>query len=180
MRWTLWQRETSEASSVRRNRVVLISRRWDYAGDDACASRRQRWLTSPDTGENTYKPQHHRAGNAGCFGVPVVTCLRAFLLLHARLRVRLPPGIPHALFGRSNIGQPGRNASRGCDGVSDKSASSLRTQGPITTALIVARKPSDSISLNRRRGVWVPARASLGQDDERFPCVRGDDCEVAV
>jgi hypothetical protein len=64
--------------SVRRNRVVLIPRRWDHVGDDARASRRPRWLTSPDTGENTYKPLAHRAGNAGCFGVPVVTCLRAF------------------------------------------------------------------------------------------------------
>jgi hypothetical protein len=84
--------------SVRRNRVVPIPRRWDYASDDACASRRQRWLTSPDTGENTYKPLAHRAGNAGCFGVPVVTCLRAFLFLHARLRVRSCTGIPCALF----------------------------------------------------------------------------------
>src|ERR1700684_304831 len=59
-----WARDAMDASgsarrarpSVRRNRVVPIPRRWDQAGDDACASRRPRWLTSPDTGENTYKP----------------------------------------------------------------------------------------------------------------------------
>ena len=31
-------------------------------------------------------------------GVPVVTCLRAFFSLHARLRVRETPGIPCALL----------------------------------------------------------------------------------
>jgi hypothetical protein len=100
MRWTLLRSARRARPSVRRNRVVLIPRRWDYASDDACASRRPRWLTSPDTGENTYKPLAHRTGNAGCCGVPVVTCLRAFLLLHARLRVRSRTGIPCALTSR--------------------------------------------------------------------------------
>ena len=102
--------------SVRRNRVVPIPRRWDYAGDDARASRRPRWLTSPDTGENTYKPLAHRAGNAGCFGVPVVTCLRAFLFLHARLRVRSCTGIPCALSyrGTRRCITRARNAPREC------------------------------------------------------------------
>ncbi len=98
MRWTLLRSARRARPGVRRNRVVLIPRRWDHVGDDACASRRPRWLTSPDTGENTYKPLAHRTGNAGCCGVPVVTCLRAFLLLHARLRVRSCTGIPCALF----------------------------------------------------------------------------------
>jgi hypothetical protein len=31
MRWTLWSRLTSAAQGGRRNRVVLISRRWDQA-----------------------------------------------------------------------------------------------------------------------------------------------------
>jgi hypothetical protein len=48
-------------------------------------------------GRARHKPHNHRAGNAGCFGVPVVTCLRAFFTLHARLRVRKTPGFPCAL-----------------------------------------------------------------------------------
>jgi hypothetical protein len=43
---------------------------------------RGRWLASPDTGESAYKSQAHRTGNAGCFGVPVVTNSCAFLLAH--------------------------------------------------------------------------------------------------
>jgi hypothetical protein len=31
---------------------------------------------------------------------------------------------------------------------------------------VVARKSSNSVSHNKRRGVWIPARASLGRDDE--------------
>ena len=44
--------------------------------------------------------------------------LACFFHLHARLRVRLAPGIPHALFGRTIRGQLGRNAPRGCGVVS--------------------------------------------------------------
>src|ERR1700750_2034550 len=40
---------------------------------EANASQGQRWLTSRHTGESAYKPPDHRAGNAGSFGVPVVT-----------------------------------------------------------------------------------------------------------
>jgi len=36
----------------RRSRVVLTSRRWRQVGDDAFASRRRRWQTSPITGES--------------------------------------------------------------------------------------------------------------------------------
>src|ERR1700679_395047 len=49
-------------------------------------------------------------------GDPACTCgglTRVFSIFHARLRVRLPPGIPHALFGRRMNQQLGRNASRG-------------------------------------------------------------------
>jgi hypothetical protein len=37
--------------------------------------------TKPGTpGRARYRSSHHRAGNAGVFGVPVVTCLRAFFM----------------------------------------------------------------------------------------------------
>jgi hypothetical protein len=39
------------------------------------------------------------------------------------------------------------------------STSSLRTQGPITTGRGVVRKSLNSVSHNRRHGVWVPAFA---------------------
>src|ERR1700727_2281365 len=52
-------------------------------------------------------------GNAGCSGATVVTCLRAFYLLHARLRARLAPGIPHALKGGWIWHHPGGKPSRG-------------------------------------------------------------------
>jgi hypothetical protein len=39
----------------RRNRVVLISRRWDQASRKTFRGER-RWLTSPDTEESAYKP----------------------------------------------------------------------------------------------------------------------------
>jgi hypothetical protein len=43
---------------------------------------------SPIAGESTKEAvKTNRAGNAGMFGEPVVTYLRAFLILHARLRV---------------------------------------------------------------------------------------------
>jgi hypothetical protein len=51
----------------------------------------------PVTGESTKEAvKTNRAGNAGMFGEPVVTYLRAFYL-HAELRVRSRTGIPCAL-----------------------------------------------------------------------------------
>src|ERR1700730_582408 len=57
-------------------------------------------------------------GNAGCSGGLVVANSCAFLLSHARLRVRWASGIPHALFGRKFWVSPGADASRGGRGVS--------------------------------------------------------------
>ena len=48
------------------------------------------------TEESAYKPSHHRAGNAGCFGEPVVTNLRVFYF-YTQGCVSCT-GIPCALF----------------------------------------------------------------------------------
>jgi hypothetical protein len=55
-------------------------------------------------------------GNAGLAGELVVTNSCAFYTLHTRLRVRLAPGIPHALSGRKVFGSPGRKAVAGREG----------------------------------------------------------------
>ena len=47
MRWTPSMREDDAHRCGRRSRVVLTSRRWCQAGDDAFASRRRRWQESP-------------------------------------------------------------------------------------------------------------------------------------
>src|SRR5258707_13341335 len=47
-------------------------------------------------------------------GATVVTNSCAFYPLRTRLRVHRAPGIPHALFGRKILPQPGRIAPREC------------------------------------------------------------------
>jgi hypothetical protein len=122
--------------SVRRNRVVLIPRRWDHVGDDARASRRPRWLTSPDTGENTYKPLAHRAGNAGCFGVPVVTCLRAFYFCTQGCGcVRAPAfPVPSDLRGTKTMHHSGAKRAAGMWTRAPSSFRSARSASPESIA----------------------------------------------
>src|SRR6202021_1850650 len=45
------------------------------------------------------------------------------------------------------------------------SVSSLRTQGPIITGRCCCRKVLVTVPKPGARGVWIPARASLGRDD---------------
>jgi hypothetical protein len=62
------------------------------------ASRRGRWQESPITGESAKEAVNTIAqGVPGCFGEPVVTCLRAFLLCTQGCGCADAPGIPCAL-----------------------------------------------------------------------------------
>src|ERR1700730_7360780 len=61
----------------------------------------------------TRKPDHTKktfktiaCGNAGCFGVAVVTNARAYYTTRAAAGA-LAPGIPHALFGRKVLQDSG-------------------------------------------------------------------------
>ena len=82
-----WGAPDERSPCIRRNRVVPMPRRWHQVGGRAMSALRVRHASSADdggyqarhSGEIAYKPSNHRAGNAGLFGVPVVTCLRAFL-----------------------------------------------------------------------------------------------------
>ena len=71
----------------------------------------------PDTpGRARSSRSNHRAGNADRSASPVVTTLVCFFHLQTRLRVRLAPGIPCALFvgGTWTKHHPGENAPREC------------------------------------------------------------------
>ena len=66
--------KTNDIACGRRSRVVLTPRRWRQVGDDASASRRRWWQTSPVTRESPEETVKTIAqGNAGCPGEPVVT-----------------------------------------------------------------------------------------------------------
>jgi hypothetical protein len=86
---------------------------------------------------------------------------------HARLRVRRAPGIPHALYRAEVHAQLGRIRAAGMwmrvhalFVVPAWSAIAHAAQGPITTGFRgYVLKP-------RAHGAWVPARASLGRDDQ--------------
>jgi hypothetical protein len=100
MRWTrlcLW---TNGATRGRRNRVVLISRRWDQVSQMSCEAT---VAIKPGTpGRARDKPKTIAQGRPECFGEPVVL-LVCFLPLHTRLRVRKTPGFPCALRFRGHI-----------------------------------------------------------------------------
>jgi hypothetical protein len=73
----------------RRSRVVLMPRCWHQPGDEASASRRGRWQTSPvaeESAEETVKTIAR--GMPGEPGVPAVTMLVCFFISHTRLRAR--------------------------------------------------------------------------------------------
>jgi hypothetical protein len=130
-----WVSRGERRTCVRRNRVVLISRRWDQVGGSI---RQRRWLESPDTGEHDHKPSTHRAGNVGLFGVPVVTMLVCFTIPHARLRVHWASGIPCALCYRGWIvHQLGRHPRR--ESEDSRRAPSLRAKRSNLFFLCAAR-----------------------------------------
>jgi hypothetical protein len=87
MRWTLAVRKTSAWEA---DGEVVWSRRPDAGVNTATTLTRcagdgdnKARFTRESTKETV---KTNRAGSAGMFGGPVVTCLRAFLFLHARLR----------------------------------------------------------------------------------------------
>jgi hypothetical protein len=67
---------TNDTHHVRRNRVVLTPRRWRQVWRDDSSSDGGKKARSPRRAR--YKPLNHCAGNAGCFGEPVVTNSCAF------------------------------------------------------------------------------------------------------
>jgi hypothetical protein len=87
------------ASRGRRKRVVLMPRRWHLAimlAHYACGDNKAR---SP--GRARHRPlKPFACGNAGMSWRTRGDLLACFFHLHARLRVRFAPGIPHALFVR--------------------------------------------------------------------------------
>src|ERR1700730_642654 len=102
----------------------------------------------------TRKPDHTKktfktiaCGNAGCFGVSVVTNARAFYITRAAAGA-LAPGIPHALFGRK------LNANLGCTAPREREVVSRNTP-----SIVVAREggrssiPETFLMEPRRRGV---------------------------
>ena len=78
----------------RRNRVVLISRRWDQPPGQEPGGTVAKKPGTP--GRARISRTTIAQGMPECFGVPVVTNSRVFAL-YARLRVRETPGIPCAL-----------------------------------------------------------------------------------
>jgi hypothetical protein len=115
MRWTRMRRETNGAARGRRSRVVLTPRCWRQLATMRCIARGW-WQKSPVTKESAKETvktirvrecrvnRRDRGGTYSC----------GFYFSHARLRVRLSPGIPHALFGRRIDQQLGCNAPREC------------------------------------------------------------------
>src|SRR5579863_194174 len=109
MRWTRVDRHDERSARGRRKRVVLMPRRWSssrptmltHRGGDGDNKAR-----SP--GRARHRPlKPFACGNAGSSGGLVVANSCAFYFLHTRLRMRWASGIPHALFGRKVLGQPG-------------------------------------------------------------------------
>ena len=111
-------RRTRRVARGRRNRGVLISRRWDQACGATC---RRRGLFQPGTpGRARYKPYTIARG------MPVVRLNLWYLppafFVAGGPWVRPSPGIPCALSIVSegmSIAALGRNASRDCEAVSD-------------------------------------------------------------
>ena len=86
--------KTNDMACGRRSRVVLTPRRWRQVGDDASASRRRWWQTSPVTRESAEETVKTIAqGNAGCPGEPVVTTV-CFLPLHTDCGCSGHPAFP--------------------------------------------------------------------------------------
>ena len=92
--------------------MVLTPRRRRQVGGGNTADDGDKKARSPGRARNKpLKPL--RAGMPGVPAVTVVTMLVClFSLLHARLRVRLAPGIPHALFFQGGRFMHNSGASR--------------------------------------------------------------------
>jgi hypothetical protein len=83
---------------VRRNRVVLMPRRWHQVSDNAYALRLTTVANKPGhRGERAISRKTIARGMPGVSGVTVVTTLVCFFISHTRLRAHPAPGIPCAL-----------------------------------------------------------------------------------
>ena len=119
LRWTHWRARTKR----RQLRTVKS------CGPDlpmlgsslACDTQGDGGYQAVPRGEREAAGSNHRAGNAGSFGMPVVTNSCAFFA-HARLRVCKTPGIPctlsleggdHAKLGQLMSRERGGSAGRG-------------------------------------------------------------------
>ena len=88
-------RQDERRVRIRQSRVVLMPRRWHLA---IMLCMTPTVTTKPDhRGERGISRQTIRVRECRVAGVLVVTLLACFFHLHARLRVRRAPGIPHAL-----------------------------------------------------------------------------------
>ena len=115
--------------------MVLTPRRRRQVGERNFADDGDKKARSP--GRSRRKPlKPFACGNAGCFGVSVVTNARAFYTPRAAAGA-LAPGIPHALTWAEDSGTTRALAPRECGRVFANAAkpSSPRTRGPITTGL---------------------------------------------
>jgi hypothetical protein len=116
--------------------VVLTPRRWCQVGEKLF--RRRRWQESPVTGESAKEAVKTIArGKPGCSGELVVTTSCAFYFCTRDCGCIAHPAFPAPLLckARTNLHRSGVFTSR--EGVvasanGEDSASSLRTQGPIT------------------------------------------------
>ena len=79
----------------RRSRVVLTPRRWRQVGERNFTGDGGKNARSPGSAKEIVKTIAQEM--PGVSGVTVVTCLRAFYFLHARLRVQRAPGVSCAL-----------------------------------------------------------------------------------
>jgi hypothetical protein len=117
MRWTRRCLLTSGRGGGRRSCVVLSPRRWRHVGDDANASRRQRWQTSigsPRRAPISRKPL--RGEGRLSPPVPVVNALAQISFARGP-RVQRPPGLPRTLVvsRAQNDARLGCDAPRECD-----------------------------------------------------------------
>jgi hypothetical protein len=95
---------------------------------------------------------------------------------HTRLRVRLAPGIPHALYfeGEGFLAQLGRNAPRGCEGVFDENeratfsvvvpanAGTHNHRHPLKQELLATAQKREAAAYGSRR---LMRNCALGRDD---------------
>src|SRR3984957_17374761 len=128
---------TRALSCGRRRRVVLTPRRWRQVGGRDFTDDGGKKARSPGRARN--KPQNHRAGNAGCSGVPVVTNSCVFYLCTRGCGRFGRPAFPvPSVLSRVEIpGQLGRATLRDRGGVF-KSAISLKSEikmRPVTLEL---------------------------------------------
>jgi hypothetical protein len=166
-----WERDAMDVSATldgccrdgRRNRAVPIPRRWDQVlGDELRATVANKPGTPgrPRISRNTIAQ-----GMPDRFGVPVVTCLRAFLLCTQGCGCSERPAFPAPsdFQGDTDDAPPGRNHAAGVRGLV---FSSLR--GAQATK---QSKPQQAQT-------WIASRSPPSGAHSRDPLARNDDAAV--